>query len=255
MANNTKLVLPPDVEKATLAEDFIETVRELKGPFIRVRVEGVVSPNEAKECRVAFVQSLYFILPLKKGDEVYVASFDNSATLYLWGLANPFPQVLLDAVQFPNAGTLVSPPDLTKEQTFSFHYISPGFYFIGGDEVMVMVSGDVYTCYTPKSVITFCASDGEYSIKTKDFIVEASGAITLKSNGVSANSNSVDMKAMIEELAGIVSDIVEALSTGTTVPIAGNGAPGVGLYGAQMAAVVTKMNMWKTSKLNEFFRT
>lgn len=254
MPSNTKLVLPPDVEKATLAEDFIATVRELKGPFIRVRVEGLISPNEPKECRVAFVPSLYFILPLKKGDEVYVASFSNSPTLYLWGLVDPFPQVLLDAIQFPVAGTLVSPPDLSKENTFSFHYVSPGFYFIGGDEIMVMVSGDVYTCYTPKSVITFCASDGEYSIKTKDFVVEASGAITLKSSGVSASSNNVDMKAMIEELSGIVSDIVDALSTGTTVPIAGNGAPGVGLYSAQMAAVVTKMSLWKSTKLNEFFR-
>lgn len=254
--------IPPSVVEAVLTEDFIDTVRAVKGPYLRARLTGYLSPNDNAKCPLVHVDSPYTMLPMKAGDAILVEiPGESPGSLRLWGIDAELPEALRAELAMPSSGTIVTAPQ--AYDVFSFQYFSPGFYILSGDEITTVVSGGVQTIYTPKSVLVFCASDGEYSIKSQSFNLETQASARFLSNGMSLKSRNIELKAILENIYAQLSDLYSAIGTynththtvataGTAVAQTGTAAPTTSVIDVvtPAAALATE----KAQTVAEFFR-
>jgi hypothetical protein len=123
------------VYQGTLQEDMIDTVIRVKKPCIDVLIPELYSNNTPYP--LTFVPVWFMTLPLRKGDQVWVAfSQDNLRYPYLYKPVTDLDTSFTEPTQLPESGRLVQfPPSASTKAAYK---LSEGYYIIATDEYVVL---------------------------------------------------------------------------------------------------------------------
>lgn len=164
---------------AVLEEDFIETVKEKKKPFLKARISPYY--DEVSEYPLTFVASQFFIYPLAEGDEVIVAFRNGDLQRpYLYSANYELPDEFLNKVELPTASNFSVP---TAEDNFSASFYGEGCYLLYTDTYAVLKYGNSIRLFKEGQVIEF---NDEYDLKSTKVVWElpaSGGEINISSNG------------------------------------------------------------------------
>jgi hypothetical protein len=189
--------LPTGIYDGTLAEDFIETIKNEKRPFIKVKIDAFFKNYD--EYPLCFVPVNFMIYPLKKDDKVkihYPHGVNDVNYPVLYAVDFDMPKEILDNIDFPDKDKLVEFPSV--EDTVSFNYYGENHYQIYTDKYMVqkykdsmiIISGDKIFQYSTDSI----------NLRTKDYRLEVSGKYI-----VQVGDDSTGVRFVIDSTANKIS--------------------------------------------------
>lgn len=222
-------VLDPktSVFDAELEEDFIDTVRDTKRPYIKARINDEARPlyQTLDDYPYTIVPIEYINYPMKKGDKVKVFFLNQDAkTPILWRLQKDFPDnPIQNQYSFPTGSTLITYP--TSEKTYGTEIYSNDSY---------IVKADSYTVFHNKDS-AFVISQDQQILYTKSFGIDAREKIQIECTGTTeiqtqnnlsmevTSSDTIALKNQIsglqkelENLYDLVSDLIDAINTNLT---------------------------------------
>jgi len=166
------------VYKGILVEDMIDTVRNVKKPFIDVFIEDLFFKDA--DYPLTYVPMFNMVLPLKKDQEVWVYfNQENHRYPVLWKLADDVTKEYTENLELPTKGSLVSFPN--AEDTTEVTKFSDSCWFIGTKSYGVFHWGEQCVLLNDDSIITNAKSKLHYK-SGGDFTVEAADGIILMSD-------------------------------------------------------------------------
>jgi hypothetical protein len=222
------------VYRGVLKHDMIDTVREVKRPFIDVFIEELFF--EDQDYPLTYVPMVNMVLPLKENQEVWVYfNRQNHRYPVLWKLADKFgddsdfvksdafePSLSGEAVTWPAAG-------VTKE----VFKISDDMWVIATDSYCVMHYGS--SCILMNSGGVFTNSAGMNIVANNfnlDVLTELAAKVQkLEMELVSASSINVKASLVIEAASNVLEFSQSMMEfKGGALKCGGTAAPGAGPF-------------------------
>lgn len=176
-----------------LAENFIDTIKKEKRPFVKVKIKEFFDGYD--EYPLCFVPINFMIYPLKKDDVVkvyYPHSVNDTQFPVLYAVDFDMPDAILSKISLPDDGDIVTFPG--DEDTVSFKYNGENSYEIYTDKYTIHKYNDTMIILTEDKIFQYSTSS--VNIKTGDYFVETSGDSSVKISGDSSveTSGSYEIK-------------------------------------------------------------
>jgi hypothetical protein len=208
--------LPSGIYDGELAENFIETIKSEKRPFIKVKIKDFFDGYD--EYPLVFVPVNFIIYPLQEGDKVkifYPHTVSDVQFPVLYAVDFDMPDKILSNIAMPDSANLVSFP--TAADTISFNYWGEKYYQIYTDKYALHKFGDTYVVLAEDKIFQYTSDSINQLAKIVN--IEATEVITLQTGDNTGNQIVIDkVNQKIEFQVGGSSGFVFKLDkTGNTL--------------------------------------